>query len=216
MAFIDAWKILVVKKGVFLTALSTHVVLVIWASLIAITLGLIAGILIAHTRQLKDIVIGFAGVMNTIPILALFGFLIPIMGIGIKPALLALTIYGILPILRNTCVGINQVPFAVREAAVGVGASKIQLLLRVELPLAFPVIIAGIRTSVVMIFSCATYATFIGGGGMGNIIMQGMRTYNEGMLIAGTVVVALATILLDRVIGWFEQGVQEKYGMIGA
>ncbi len=216
MVFIEAWNIFILKKEVILSALGIHILLVVWSSLIAITLGVTIGILISRSQKLGEVVIGFAGVLYTIPILAFLGFLIPIMGIGTKPAVIALTIYGILPILRNTCVGINQVSSAAKEAAVGVGASKWQVLTRVELPLAFPVIIAGIRTSVVMNFSLATYATFIGGGGMGNVIMQGMRTYNNGLLIAGTLVVAFATVFLDRIIGWLEHGVQKKYGLLGA
>lgn len=216
MMFVNAWSIFVLKKDVIFSALSTHILLVVWSSCIAIAMGVTVGILISRSRRLGEVVVGIAGVLYTIPILALFGFLIPIMGIGTKPAVVALTIYSLLPILRNTCVGINQVSSAAKEAAVGMGASKGQVLMRVELPLAFPVIIAGIRTSIVMNFSLATYATFIGGGGMGNIIMQGMRTYNTGLMLAGTIVVALATVLLDRLIGWLENGIQKKYGLLGA
>ncbi|MGB9792298.1 MAG: ABC transporter permease [Thermacetogeniaceae bacterium] len=211
--FAEAWQFILVKKDVVISALVSHIMLVIWASLIAITLGVFTGIVISRKKKVRDVVIGVVGVLYTIPILALFGFLIPIMGIGIKPAVIALTIYGILPIIRNTCVGIEQVSPAAKEAAIGMGANKWQLLFRVELPLAFPVIFAGIRTSVVMNFSVATYAIFIGGGGMGGIIMQGMRTYNDAMLIAGTLVVAIATILLDRLIGQVERKINEHYGL---
>lgn len=211
--FMEAWQFLVMKKDVVFSALISHVMLVIWASLLAVSLGVIIGIVISRNKKLRDIVIGVVGVLYTIPILALFGFLIPIMGIGAKPAIIALTIYGILPVIRNTCVGIEQVSPAAKEAALGMGASRWQLLFQVELPLAFPVIFAGIRTSMVMNFSVATYAIFIGGGGMGGIIMQGMRTYNDSMLIAGTVVVAVATILLDRIIGQFERQVDRRYGL---
>jgi osmoprotectant transport system permease protein len=216
MVFVDAWNIFITKKDIIFSALNTHILLVVWSSCIAIALGITVGILISRSRRLGEVVVGIAGALYTIPILALLGFLIPIMGIGTKPAVVALTIYSLLPVLRNTYVGINQVSAAAKEAAVGMGASKGQVLMRVELPLAFPVIIAGIRTSVVMSFSLATYATFIGGGGMGNIIMQGMRTYNAGLMLAGTIVVALATVLLDRLIGWLENGVQKKYGLLGA
>jgi osmoprotectant transport system permease protein len=96
------------------------------------------------------------------------------------------------------------------------GANKLQLLFKIELPLAFPVIFAGIRTSIVMNFSIATYAIFIGGGGMGTIIMQGLRTFNNGKLVAGTIVVALATILLDRLIGMAEKMINKRFGFQGA
>lgn len=198
-----------------LAALEQHVLLVVYGSLVAIVLGLVIGILISRNRRARDIVIGIASVLYTIPIFALFGFLITTIGIGNTPAIIALVIYGILPILRNTTVGINQVSAATLEVARAMGANKLQVLFRVELPLAFPVIFAGIRTSVVMNFSIATYAIFIGAGGMGSIIMQGLRTFNTGKLFAGTIVVALATVLLDRIIELLEKYVNRHFGFSG-
>lgn len=212
----DVWYYLTNYPDDLLKALAQHVLLVVYGSLIAIALGLVIGILISRHKRARDIVIGIASVLYTIPIFALFGFLITMVGIGTLPAVIALVIYGIMPILRNTCVGINQVSSAALEIARGMGANRLQVLFRVELPLAFPVIFAGIRTSVVMNFSIATYAIFIGAGGMGSIIMQGLRTYNNGKLLAGTIVVALATILLDRIIGLLEKRVNRHFGFSGA
>jgi osmoprotectant transport system permease protein len=208
----DLWYYLSNYPHDVLIALVQHILLVLYGSVIAIVLGVVIGILISRNKRARSIVIGIASVLYTIPLFALFGFLITMIGIGTTPAIIALVVYGILPILRNTSVGINQVSAAALEVARGMGANRSQVLFRVELPLAFPVIFAGIRTSVVMNFSIATYAIFIGAGGMGSIIMQGLRTYNNGKLLAGTIVVALATILLDRIIGLLEKGVNKRYG----
>jgi osmoprotectant transport system permease protein len=194
------------------TALASHIALVVYGSAAAIALGLFLGVLVSRNKRTKSVVVGVAGVLSTVPILALFGILITMTGIGTRPAIIALVIYGVLPVLRNTAVGLEQVPKAEREAAIGMGASPVQLLFKVELPLAMPVVFAGARVSIVMNFSIATYAVFIGGGGMGTIIMQGLRTYNDGKLFVGTIVVAIATVLLDRVIGWLERAVDRRYG----
>lgn len=108
MVFVDAWNIFILKKDIIFSALSTHILLVVWSSCIAIALGVTVGILISRSRRLGEVVVGIAGALYTIPILALLGFLIPIMGIGTKPAVVALTIYSLLPVLRNTYVGINH------------------------------------------------------------------------------------------------------------
>jgi len=211
--WVKVWNYIVSKSDFWLSALGSHVQLVLWASIIVIVLGVPIGIFISRHKKLRDPVLSVIGVLYTIPILGLFGFLIPLMGIGLKPALIALTIYGLLPVIRNSCVGIENVSPSVKEAALGMGANRTQLLFKVELPLAFPVIFAGIRTAIVMNFSVATYAVFIGAAGMGTIILVGMRTFNEGMLVAGTILLAVTTVLLDRLLGWLEKMVQRKYGM---
>ncbi|MEW5784301.1 MAG: ABC transporter permease [Bacillota bacterium] len=211
--FADAWAYFTLKREFMFLVLKDHVTLVLWATLFTILIGVPVGIVIARTKRLKEIVLGFVGILYTIPILAFFGFLIPIMGIGTRPALVALIIYGLLPVIRNTCVGINQVHPMTKEAALGMGASSLQLLFRVEIPLAFPVIFAGIRTALVMNFSLATYAVFIGAGGMGRIIMQGIRTYNTGMLLAGILLVVITTVLLDRSVGRVDHGIQKRFSL---
>ena len=211
--FLQAWKFLNMRSDFVLSTLLSHIKLVFYASLLAVAVGVPIGILIYNKKRVKDAVLGLVGVLYTIPVIAMFGILIPLMGIGTRPALLALVIYGILPIIRNTAVGLMQVSPAVKEAAVGMGANRLQVLLRAKLPLALPVIFAGIRTSVVMNFSMATYAVFIGGGGMGSIIMQGMRTYNTGMLLGSTILVALATVILDRLLGVAEKGIGERFAL---
>lgn len=211
--WMSTWKYLASKSDFWMSTLLSHVVIVVWASLIVIFLGVVLGILITRIKSIRGVVFGVAGLFYTIPILALMGLFIPLMGIGLKPALVALSMKGILPVIRNTYAGINQVSPKFKEAAIGLGANKIQLLLKIELPLAFPVIFAGIRTAVVMNFSMATYAVFIGAGAMGTIILVGMRTFNDGMLLAGTMIVAIATILLDRILGWIEKSIQKRFAL---
>lgn len=210
----STWYYLVTKSDFWISMLESHIILVLWASCIVIAIGVPTGILISRNKRLRSAILGIFSLLYTVPILALFGLLIPLMGIGVKSALVALSIYGIIPVIRNACAGIEQVEQSVKEAAIGMGASKSQLLFKVELPLALPIIFAGIRTSITMIFSVATYAVFIGAGGMGTIILVGMRTFNNGMLLAGTALVASTTILLDRLIGWWEKGIQKRFGFV--
>ncbi len=212
--FVNAWAYFLNRWEYLLETLLDHFVLVVWATLIVILIGVPLGILISRAKKMQEIVLGTVGVLYTIPILALLGILITIMGIGTRSALLALVIYGLLPVVRNTCVGINQVPEKTKEAALGMGANNLQLLMRVEIPLTFPVIFAGIRTAMVMTFSLATYAVFIGAGGMGRVIMQGIRTYNTGMLLAGIILVVIATVSLDRLIGYVDHRVKKRFSLV--
>jgi len=209
----DAWTYFMQKQDLMFTVLQEHVSLVLWATFFTVLIGVPLGMAIARTSRMKNIVLGSVSVLYTIPILAFFGFLIPIMGIGYRPALVALVIYGLLPVVRNSCVGILQVHPMIKEAARGMGANNMQLLFRVEIPLAFPVIFAGIRTALVMNFSLATYAVFIGAGGMGRIIMQGIRTYNTGMLLAGILMVVITTVLLERIVGQVDYRIQKRFSL---
>lgn len=199
--FAECWRYMSTKQDVIWSAMKTQIYLTVVASLITTGVGVPLGIVAQRIPRLRVPVIGGAGVLYTIPILAMFGFLIPLMGIGNKTAMVALVIYGVLPILQNTYTGINEVNPFIKEAAKGMGASSSQMLFKVEIPMALPVILAGIRTSVVMNVSVATFAVFIGAGGMGTIIVQGMRTYNSGMLLAGTLLVAILAVLVDRTLG---------------
>lgn len=209
----SAWSYFLNRQDLMLIVLKEHVILVLWATFFTIIIGVPVGIFIARSEKLRNIVLGSVSVLYTIPILAFFGFLIPIMGIGSKPALIALVIYGLLPVIRNSCVGITQVHPMLKESARGMGANNLQLLFRVEIPLAFPVIFAGIRTALVMNFSLATYAVFIGAGGMGRIIMQGIRTFNTGMLLAGILLVVITTVLLERTVGFVDNRIQKRFSL---
>jgi osmoprotectant transport system permease protein len=209
----SAWNYFLNRQDLMFIVLKEHVTLVLWATFFTIIIGVPVGIFIARSEKLRNIVLGSVSILYTIPILAFFGFLIPIMGIGSRPALVALVIYGLLPVIRNSCVGITQVHPMLKESARGMGANNLQLLFRVEIPLAFPVIFAGIRTALVMNFSLATYAVFIGAGGMGRIIMQGIRTYNTGMLLAGILLVVITTVLLERTVGFVDNRIQKRFSL---
>lgn len=186
------------RQDIFLLALYEHAYITVIASVMSGIVGLALGILITRMESLKGAILGTVGLLYTIPALSLFVFLIPIMGIGMPPAITALFIYGLLPIVQNTYVGIEQVNPSVKEAARGMGVNDLQLLTRVELPLAFPVIFAGIKNMVVMNIAIATIAVFVGAGGLGSIILKGIRTFNDVMMISGTLIIALVAILVER------------------
>jgi osmoprotectant transport system permease protein len=152
---------------------------------IAVLVGLPLGIYITRKKQLSGVVLGIAGILQTIPSIALLGFMIPVLGIGAKPAIVALLLYALLPIIRNTYTGITGVDEAVKEAAVAMGMSKWQVLFKVELPLAMPVILAGIRTATVINVGVATLASYIAAGGLGEFIFGGISLNNTNMILAG-------------------------------
>lgn len=187
------------RQDIFLLALYEHAYITAIASVLSGIVGLLLGILITRMESLRGAILGTVSLLYTIPALSLFFFLIPLMGIGTPPAITALFIYGLLPIVQNTYVGIEQVNPAIKEAARGMGASDLQLLTRVELPLAFPVIFAGIKNMVVMNIAIATIAVFVGAGGLGNIILKGIRTFNDVMMMSGTLIIAIVAILVERV-----------------
>lgn len=168
--------------------------------ILAIALGVPLGMLLTRVRWLARWVMGFASVVQTVPSLALLGFLLPIPvigGIGVTPAIVALTLYSLLPIIRNTFTGIQQVDPAVKEAAVGMGMTDRQLLFKVELPLSLSTIIAGIRISTVVCVGIATLCAAIGAGGLGQYIFRGISMVSNTMILAGAVPAALLALALD-------------------
>lgn len=174
-----------------------HVGLTFISLLIAIMIGLPLGILIARRRKLSGSILGIAGILQTIPSIALLGFLIPIFGIGVKPAIVALFLYALLPIIRNTYTGITSVDTNVREAALALGLNRWQRLMDVELPLAMPVILAGIRTATVINVGVATLASYIAAGGLGEFIFGGISLNNTNMILSGAIPAALLALLFD-------------------
>lgn len=175
----------------------THVGLTFVSLLLALLIGLPLGILIARQRRLSSGVLGIAGVLQTIPSVALLGFLIPLLGIGIGPALVALFLYALLPIIRNTFVGITEVSPSVIEAARGVGMTDAQILTKVQLPLALPVIFAGVRTATVINVGVATLAAYVAAGGLGEFIFGGIALSNVNMMLAGAIPAALLAVGFD-------------------
>jgi osmoprotectant transport system permease protein len=174
-----------------------HIEVAMMAVIISTIIGVAIGIVITRIKKLVTPVIGIAGVIYTIPSLALFGMLIPFIGIGVKPAVIALILYGQLALIRNTYVGITQIDRAVIEAGKGMGMSSWQFLRMVELPLALPVIMAGIRTAAVMNIGTATIAAYIGAGGLGWLIFRGIASVYTEQIIAGAVPVILLAIGTD-------------------
>lgn len=185
-----------------------HLVLVGIAMGIAVAVAIPAGILLTRRAPLQRWVFGFANVMQTVPSLALFGFLIPlpfIGGIGKHTAIVALVLYALLPVLRNTLTGILGVDPAVRESAIAMGMTGRQLLWEVELPLAARTILAGVRVATVTTIGTATIAAAIGGGGLGVFIFRGLASVDTTLLLAGAVPAALIALLADGGLGWVEK-----------
>ncbi|HVT92482.1 MAG TPA: ABC transporter permease [Bryobacteraceae bacterium] len=185
-----------------------HFFLVAVSALAAIAIGIPVGIWSARHPQGRRWTLGFASVMQTVPSLALFGFLIPVPwigGIGKRTAIVALILYALLPVLRNTVAGILGVDAAVRESAVAMGMTPGQILWQVELPLAARTIMAGIRVAVVITVGSATIAAAIGGGGLGEFIFRGIASVDTTQILAGAIPAALMALLADGGLGWIEK-----------
>ncbi|WP_427156799.1 ABC transporter permease [Aliinostoc sp. HNIBRCY26] len=185
-----------------------HLFLVGVAISIAIIVGIPLGIFITRKKQLRQPILGFVNVLQTIPSLALFGLLIPVPvigGVGAIPAIVALTLYSLLPIIRNTYTGIISVDPAIREAGRGMGMTDRQLLFQVEIPLAMAVILAGVRVATVIAIGIATIAAAIGAGGLGVFIFRGIAIVNNQLILAGAVPAAAIALLADSLIGWLEK-----------
>ena len=174
-----------------------HIEITVIAVSISTLIGVVIGILITRFRRAATPVIGIAGILYTIPSLALFGMLIPFIGIGLKPTLIALILYSQLALIRNTFVGITHIDASIREAGRGMGMSSWQFLRMVELPVALPVIMAGIRTAAVMNIGTATIAAYIGAGGLGWLIFRGIASVNTEQIVAGALPVTLLAIGVD-------------------
>src|SRR5512132_1673841 len=187
--------------------LREHLWLVFISTLIAVLIGIPTGILLTRKKSLRGPVLGVANVMQTIPSLALFGFLIPlpfIGGIGARTAIVALVLYSLLPIIRNTVTGILGVDSNVREAAVAMGMTGRQILWQVELPLAMSVIVTGVRVAMVIAIGVATIAAAVGAGGLGVFIFRGIRPFDNNLLLAGAVPAALLALTADFGLGLVE------------
>src|ERR1700693_3409544 len=185
-----------------------HLLLVVSARAAAVLLGVPLGIALTRHPGARRWLLGFASIVQTIPSLALFGFLIPIPligGIGKRTVIVALVLYGLLPILRNTFVGILSVDPAVCDSAVAMGMTDGQLLRQVQLPLAARTILAGIRVATVTTIGTATIAAAIGGGGLGVFIFRGVATGGQTQILAGAVPAACMALLADGGLGWIER-----------
>lgn len=199
--------------GEILARLGEHVVLVGASMTLAAAVAIPLGIVLTRRPAWRRPVLGAASVVQTVPSLALFGLLIPLPalgGIGTRTALVALTLYGILPVLRNTVAGIDGVDPAVREAGRGMGMTDAQLLCRVELPLAASVILAGVRTATVIDVGLATIAAAIGAGGLGVFIFRGLAMLDDRTLLAGALPAAALALVADGALGLVERALRPR------
>src|SRR6201993_908580 len=185
-----------------------HLWMVAASTLLAVLIGIPLGILITRKPGLNKPVLGTANIIQTVPSLALFGFLLPVPWIGARAerlAILALTLYALLPLIRNTYAGIKGVDSSVIEAGRAMGMTDRQLLFQVQLPLALGVIIAGVRVSTVISVGLATIAAAIGAGGLGEYIFRGLAMVNNQLILAGAVPAAALALLADVSLGWLEK-----------
>lgn len=204
----DFLKFLSANWGELLVLTREHIFIVLAATGLAVLVGLPLGILLTRVKSLQTPILGFANIMQTVPSLALFGLLIPlpfIGGIGARTAIIALALYALLPVIRNTVTGILGIDPKVREAATAMGMTDGQILKMVELPLAAPVILTGIRVAVVISVGVATVAAAVGAGGLGTYIFRGLRQNDNNLLIAGALASALLALLCDLVLGQIEK-----------
>jgi osmoprotectant transport system permease protein len=206
----NLWDVIVSRKDDIIRATLEHIQISFIALLIAIVISIPTGLLLTRLPRLAAPVIGVASLFQTIPSLALLGFMIPLLGIGMVPAVVALTVYALLPILRNTYTGIMNVGKPIREAGVGMGMTSFQVMTKIELPLALSVIMAGIRTATVMLIGVATLASLVGAGGLGDLIFRGISTVNTDLILAGTIPAALLALLFDFLLGRMESAVTPK------
>ncbi|MEA5002663.1 MAG: ABC transporter permease [Christensenella sp.] len=210
MMFAEVFQLYATRWDFFAELIWQHLQISLISILMAAVIGIFFGILISEHTRLSFPVLGITNLVYTIPSIALFGFLIPATGIGDMTAVIALTIYGLLPMVRNTHTGIMNISPAIIEAGRGMGSTNTQLLFRVKLPLALPVILAGARNMIVMTIALCGIASFIGAGGLGVAIYRGITTNNLAMTVAGSLLIAALALLADLVAGIFEKRVYRK------
>ncbi|MEG6586389.1 ABC transporter permease [Dendrosporobacter sp. 1207_IL3150] len=207
MTLLEIWR---TRSEDIMLATMDHITLTLVALFLANLIAIPLGILLTRYKKLAEPIIGITAVFQTIPSLALLGLMIPLFGIGFIPAIVALTIYGLLPILRNTYTGVLGVNQAAIEAGVGMGMTSKQILFLIEIPLARPVIMAGIRTATVLLIGIATLAALIGAGGLGDLIFRGIAMANQDLILAGALPAALLAVIFDFILKGVENQSQPK------
>jgi osmoprotectant transport system permease protein len=204
----NVWHFFSTHRAEILSATREHLILVLISMAIAVAIAVPLGLALVSHHRLRSVAIAVASVFQTIPSLALFGFLIPlpfIGGIGTRTAIVALVLYALLPILRNTYVGLTEVDPSILEAAEAMGLTEDQILFRVRLPLATSFILAGIRTATVITIGVATIAAAIGAGGLGTFIFRGVAMVSDAVILAGAIPAALLALLADFLLGLLER-----------
>jgi osmoprotectant transport system permease protein len=209
----NVFQFILQNRSELLLATLQHLWLVGLSTLLAMLIGIPLGIVIAHRPRLDKPVLASANVIQTIPSLALFGFLLPLPWLGERAdrlAILALTLYALLPMIRNTYAGIRGVDSAVVQAGRGMGLTERQLLFQVELPLALSVILSGVRVAVVISVGLATIAAAIGAGGLGEFIFRGLSMVDNRVILAGAIPAAVLALLADFGVGWLERRLRPR------
>ncbi len=204
----QSWEFFLRHRADIWSATLDHIGLVAVTMIFAVLIGVTLGMAILRRPALRTVALGTANVLQTIPSLALFGFLIPVPligGIGKSTAIVALILYALLPILRNTYVGLSSVDPAVMEAAEAMGMTRRQILWRVQVPLSLGVLLAGIRVATVITIGVATIAAAIGAGGLGTFIFRGVAMVSNAVILAGAIPAALLAVFADLALGWAER-----------
>jgi len=204
------WETFISRKDFFWELLWEHIGISFLAILIAVLLGGVVGILISEYHKSTKPALGVINFLYTIPSISMLGFLIPFSGVGNATAIIALTIYALLPMVRNTHTGIVNIDAATLEAAEGMGSTRMQILVKIKLPLAMPVIMSGIRNMVTMTIALAGIASFIGAGGLGVAVYRGITTNNAAMTMVGSLLIAVLALLMDALLGAVEKRLQQK------
>lgn len=207
----DIWTLLHERGDFFLGLLCEHLEISIFAIIIAILCGGLIGVLISEFQKSARPTLSTINFLYTIPSISMLGFLIPFSGVGNITAIIALTVYALLPMVRNTYTGLTQVDDAIVEAAKGLGSTRMQILMKIKLPLALPVIMSGIRSMVTMTIALAGIASFIGAGGLGVVIYRGITTNNAAMTILGSLCIAILALVLDFLLGFIEKRIQRHH-----
>jgi osmoprotectant transport system permease protein len=202
---VDVWNFIVDHGSELSSNGATHARLVATALVLAVPVAVVIGVLASSRPRLAGVALAVAGVIITIPSFALFGALIAPLGLGFRPAVATLALYSLLPVLRNTIVGLDEVPVDVVEAARGMGMTGRQVLWRVSMPLALPVIIAGVRVATVMIVGITTIAALITAGGLGTFIFDGLRSGDRTEIVAGTVTIVALALAFDGALAVIER-----------
>ncbi len=192
------------------TSISQHIIISLTAVILGFIVAFPVGILFTRNKRVARVILAVFGVVNTIPSLVLLGVAMVVLGLGFVPAVAVLFVYSLLPIMRNTYIGISEVDPQYVKAAKGVGMSRMQILVRVEIPLALPVIIAGVRLSTVYVISWGTLSTFIGAGGLGDLLWGGLSAYNYNKVFSGALPATLLALLASFIMSMVERLVRRR------
>lgn len=206
----EIWTLLIERKEFFCELLLEHLKISFIAILIAILLGGLIGIIITQLKGVSQPILGCINFLYTIPSISMLGFLIPFSGVGNTTAIIALIIYALLPMVRNTYTGLTNIDAGILEAAKGMGSTRMQILIKIKLPLALPVIMSGIRSMVTMTIALGGIASFIGAGGLGVAIYRGITTNQKSMTMAGSLLIALLAIVMDLILGFVERRMKKR------